>query len=504
MRSAHRSSSRASKRCPAHGFERQRAVVAERGRLDHLLAELGQHRQRSRALAAPPGGQRGQREFFAEQFARERRQKPEQRGRLEKRRPRCVGHHDVARAHRLQQPRHAERGVGAQFQRVQVFVIDALDQAVHRLQAAQRLQVKPLIAHGQVTAFDQQQAEITREVRVFERGFAVRAWGEQHDLRVVRAAAAALRAQTLQVIGERAVGGRQMLHRQRIERARKQARDGQPVFQQITEARWRLGALRHHAPAAVHRARQVERGDLQVHVAGEFNAVHRAQVTGLALHQRRRQQRALQQRARSVNVGQHAVEQAHTLQHPGFDRAPVGCLDDQRKQVERPRPLRLGGVGQRVVGHAVVGQLALQLAHARVHPDAAAGVAEPVDEALPARGQRGRVALGSSAAAQLVEMPGRRRRCLLPDRANRRRLDGPRHRCSRWGGHDRCHRTHDTWSLRSSGDRPTCAPGGAVRRSSVNGNSRLAASAIDGRAASSRPGVWPMREKRAMRRLSAS
>ena len=42
------------------------------------------------------------------------------------------------------------------------------------------------------------------------------------------------------------------------------------------------------------------------------------------------------------------------------------------------------------------------------------------------------------------------------------------------------------------------------RRSSVNGNSRLPGSSIVAGGTASRPGVCPMREKRARRRLSAS
>jgi hypothetical protein len=53
---------------------------------------------------------------------------------------------------------HAQRGVGAQLQRVQKLVVQALEQPVHRDQPAQRLEVEVLVAHDQVIAFDQRDA----------------------------------------------------------------------------------------------------------------------------------------------------------------------------------------------------------------------------------------------------------------------------------------------------------------------------------------------------------
>ncbi len=423
------------KRRRAHRLERQRAVEAVCGRLEHLLRKPGQHRLRGRPLAAPPCGERRQREFFAEQMARKPRQKTEQRGRLQKRRARRVRHHHALGTDRLQQPRHAERRVRTQFERVEVFVVDPFDHAVHRLQSAQGLQVQPLVAHRQIAAFDQRQAEVARQIGVFEPCGAVRPGRQQHDLRLVLAAARG--AQPLQMVGERAVSRGQMLHRQRIERARKQPRDDQAVLQQITQAGGRLRALRDHAPAAVRRACQIERGNVQMHVAAQCDAVHGAQITRVPLHQCGWQQRALQQFARAVDIGQHPVQQPHALQHAGFDHAPVLRADDQRKQVQRPGPLRLVRLGQHVVGHAVVSQLALQLPHPRIQPDAAAGVAELLDKVLPAGGQHIAVVVRRGAAAQLVEVTGCGGGRLLPDRTRRRRLGRLARVPHRRGGADR-------------------------------------------------------------------
>jgi hypothetical protein len=338
-----------------HCVETRLAVEAGVGGLDGAVAQLRQHGFERGALAAPPGGESRELELLADQPSRKAGQEAEQRGRFEERRARHVGHQHVAGANRLQQAGHAERGIGAQLQRVEELVVQPLDEAVHRAQALQRLEVQALVAHREVAALDQRHAEIPREVRVLEVGLVVRAGREEGD--VGRNAG---RAHALQAVHHGAVGGGQALHVQRLEGLRKLPRDGQAVLQQVAQARGRLGALRHHPPVAVGAAREVEGRDVQPGVARRLHAVQRAQVARMAAHQRRRQEAFAQQLLRAVHVGHHAVEHAHALQHAGLDLAPALGRDDQREQVERPGALRAVGVGVDVVGDAVVADLPLQ------------------------------------------------------------------------------------------------------------------------------------------------
>ena len=78
---------------------------------------------------------------------------------------RRVREQHVARAHRLQQPRHAEHRIGPQFERIEPCIVDAPQDAVHRLESAQRLQEHAVVARGQVAAFDEREAEVAREIR---------------------------------------------------------------------------------------------------------------------------------------------------------------------------------------------------------------------------------------------------------------------------------------------------------------------------------------------------
>jgi hypothetical protein len=67
------------------------------------------------------------------------RQESHDRRTLQQARAQRVGHRDVARPQRLQQSRHAEDGIVAQFQRVAKIVVHAAENDMDLLQAAQVL-----------------------------------------------------------------------------------------------------------------------------------------------------------------------------------------------------------------------------------------------------------------------------------------------------------------------------------------------------------------------------
>ena len=267
----------------------------------------------------------------------------------------------MAAAHRLQQAGHAQRGVGTHFQRVEPVVVHAFEQAVHGLQALQRFEVELLVTHGQVVALHQAQAQITGQIGVLKIGFVVRAGREQRDV-----GTSACRAAGLDAVDQGAVGLGQTLDRKGLEGLRELARHNLPVFQQIAQTRGRLRALRQQPPAAVRAARQIEGRQRQIAATHGRHAVHGWQISGVALHQRSGQLPIEHQLLRPVGIGHDAFEQLHALHHTRLDLLPVGVSQHERKQVERPRPLRLVRGGIHVVGDAVVAHLALQVGHAGV------------------------------------------------------------------------------------------------------------------------------------------
>ena len=70
--------------------------------------EGGQHARALGRLAAPPGGDVGHLQLFAQDVFREYRQERRGRSRLEQSRPQRVGHGHVARHYRLDQAGNAE------------------------------------------------------------------------------------------------------------------------------------------------------------------------------------------------------------------------------------------------------------------------------------------------------------------------------------------------------------------------------------------------------------
>ena len=85
-------------------------------------------------------------------------------------------------------------------------------------------------ADREIVALDQQKAEIARERRVLEKGFAERAWCQQPDPRLVAVGAGP------QALAERLEERRHALDIHRLVEIGEGARQHQPVFQRIAGA----------------------------------------------------------------------------------------------------------------------------------------------------------------------------------------------------------------------------------------------------------------------------
>ena len=87
--------------------------------------QLGESFFAHRFLAAPPGGDRGERKLFAAQTLADARQKAEQARRFEYARAKRIGDQHASGTRRAEQAGHAERGFAAQFERIAEIVVDA-------------------------------------------------------------------------------------------------------------------------------------------------------------------------------------------------------------------------------------------------------------------------------------------------------------------------------------------------------------------------------------------
>ena len=110
-----------------------------------------------------------------------------------------------------------------------------------------------LVAHGEVAALDEREAEIAREIGVLEVGLVVGARREQHDARRVGRP----RRQRVEHLAQAAEERRQPLHAAVAEGLRQAARQRDPVLERVAGAGRRLGAIGEHPPRAVGRAREV-------------------------------------------------------------------------------------------------------------------------------------------------------------------------------------------------------------------------------------------------------
>ena len=360
----------------------ERDLLAQRAveRLDQQMLDAPPcivHRSR---LAEPPGCDRRQLQRLAEQLLAERRQIAEQCARLEHAGAERVGEHHRAAARAIGEAGNAERRVGTQLERVAVVVVLAAQDRVHALQPFDGLQPDAAIAHREVAAFDEREAEVAREQRVLEVGFVVRARREQHDLR----RSVATRRPAQQRVAQRGEERREALHMQLAKHLRKDARDDEPVLERVAGTRRRLRAIARDPPVPVGRAREVGGVVQQVHAARRTNALHLMQITAVAEHHRRRDRARAQQLLWAVDVGQHAVQQIGALRDAGFDDVPFGGRQQQRQRVDFPWPIGALRIGIHVIGDAVLADLALHQRQGVVDFGAFA-VDERAQERIPVR-----------------------------------------------------------------------------------------------------------------------
>ena len=281
---------------------------------------------------------------------------------------------------------------------------------MHTLQALQRLEIDPALAHGQVAALDQSQAQVAGQEGMFKVGFVGRPGRQQHDARRLAGLHQRL-GQPVQALQQHPKRPGQTLHGQLAKGLRELLGHDEPVLEHVAQARRRLRALGHDPPQAVGPARQVERDDVQVHATQRFAALQGAQELGVFEHQGRRQQAFGQQAPRAVQIGQRGVEQARALAHAGFDALPIRGVDQQRQQLQRPHVA--GTVLAFTIGAGLVDVVAgAVFLHAPLHTGRfggelfrrgdAAGRPKP----MPCRGHvRAGLARFAQGAAQLVPVP---------------------------------------------------------------------------------------------------
>ena len=372
------------------GAEHRRLADRTLERLDDQLVEAAPRVVERGRLAQPPGRDRRQSQRLAEQLLAELGQVAQQGAGLEHTGTQRIRQQHGAATRAVGQARDTERRIGAQFQRIAVVVVLTAQHRVDALQAFDGLHPDTAVAHRQIAALDQREAQVAGQQRMLEIRLVVGARRQQHDQRTGALRCTidhVLRRPAQQRLAQRIEERRQVLHMQFAEHLREDARDDQPVLQRVAGSRRRLGAIGDDPPVAVGRARQIGRVVEQVHAARRVDALHLMQVAAVAEDDRRRDRAGSQQVLRAVDVAQHAVQQVGALRDAGGDLFPFGGREQQRQGVDLPGTVSAFRVGVDVVGDPVLADLAFHQRQRLADLESLAG-RQRAQERIPVRARQ--------------------------------------------------------------------------------------------------------------------
>ena len=164
---------------PHGGVAREQRTGIE-GIAQEACAKPRQCRLAAPRGAAPDGGDVGNFQLFAQKRQGQGGQISVHGGGFHHPAAQGIGQHHAAIAHRFHQPGNAQRAIAAKFQRIAEIRIDAAENRRHPLQPRQGFEKDFGIAHHQIIAFDQGQAQIMGEIDMLEIGFVIGTGRQQH------------------------------------------------------------------------------------------------------------------------------------------------------------------------------------------------------------------------------------------------------------------------------------------------------------------------------------
>ncbi len=415
------------------------------------MIEILQNVVQGGLLTAPPRRHSRQRELFPEEALGDSGKKAQPRRRFKYAASQCIREHDAPGAHGADQAGHPEGRVASQLDRIAVVVVEAAQNRVHPLQAGECLQVYGVAANGEIRPLDEGDAELTRQVNVLEIRLVEGAGREDHRKRAGTAIGLTqqARAQLAEKSGNAADA-------QVADRLRQHLLDDFAIFEGISGTGGRLRAVREQPPFAIRSTREIGRIEVQPTAAGRGKTVTGPQKVGMAESQLGRDDSFGKQSLSAVEVGQQGVQCPGALRDTCLDDTPFLRTDHEGKRIERPGAIRALRIGVHVIADAVLDDQATGELDAAPRRIARVPGSEAVDESPPVRSD------GSGGVEQLV-VPA-----CVRDVAGKRGVQ--------------------------------YFPVHFILRSSVNGCSGPGDSSV----AAMVPGVWPIRKKRASRRLSDS
>ena len=296
-------------------------------------------------LAAAPGRHVFQQRLFAEIEFHDRRHEAVHRLVVGDAGADGVGERHVAGGIGRHQARHAEDRVGAEGEGVDEIVVNAAIDDVDALRPLRRAHIDDLVLDEEIAAFDQFDAELVGEERMFVIGGVEHARRQQHDGRFLRRRQRRDRLergeQLVRIIFDR----RNAVAREQF---RKQPHHDFAVLQHIGNAGGRARIVLEHVEGVGVDADDVDAGDVDIDVVRHALAVHLRAERRIAEHQIFRNDSGAQDFARAIDILDEQIERVDALGQALLQELPFGSRHDARDDVERDQAL--GGVGLAVNG----------------------------------------------------------------------------------------------------------------------------------------------------------
>ena len=247
----------------------------------------------------------------------------------------AVGDRHPAGPRRVDDARAAHQRLGAELQRVEVLVVDAAVDHVHRHLALGGAQEDVGAVADEVAPLHQVHAHEAGQQRVLVEGRVVHARGEHDHRRVLhrgRRGAAQRVDQAGRVVGHH-------LNGLAPEQLGQHPGHGGAVGQHVAHPRRAAQVVLEHAELAVLVADHVDARHVDAHAVGRRVAVGRPHEPGRARDHLVRDEPVADDARRAVDVGQEELEGPHALGHPRGHLGPLGAGEDPGHHVEGERPL---------------------------------------------------------------------------------------------------------------------------------------------------------------------
>ena len=238
----------------------------------------------------------------------------------------------------VQQARDTEHGIGPEMHWVEVVVIDAAVEHMHRFGTADRAHPDLVVAAVEVTALDELDAHPAGEERVLEVRRVVHAGGEHRDLRIRHTSGCRRKQRVEQAFRVFGHG----LHALVTEQFGQHVGERAAVLQHVRDAGRTAQVVLEDREDTLLVADQVDACDVDAHTVGGLDAPGLpVEVAGTG-HESARHDPVVQDPSRPVHVRQEHLQGLDALGDPLLDHAPFGGAEQPRHEVQRQWTLLAG------------------------------------------------------------------------------------------------------------------------------------------------------------------